>query len=237
MSTWVLTAKSPRSRLRVFPVRSIIVSSSSLFYCVPPFYYSSRRSCSTSHQLCSAYHRSSFTRPTLVLTEPKSDRTIIRGSGLTGKDLSVTSTGPQPVHKVVIEDLLKLMCREYARCLRTLLQAPVEHQCVTVGSKEIVQSHVEVMAMQLQRELFFFPLLLFFSSATCRSPRDRECPVILSWPLCCRTQNCQTRANYCITDDSFPGCAFSRRHRLEGVQLDEPSHDLAHAHTLASKFP
>ena len=56
------------------------------------------------------------------------------------------------------------MCREYARCLRTLLQAPVEHQCVTVGSKEIVQSHVEVMAMQLQRELFFFSplaLLLF----------------------------------------------------------------------------
>ena len=85
---------------------------------------------------------------------------MIKGSGLTGKVIEVTINDSESMRRVRVEDLLNLMCREFARCLRTLKQAPVEHQCASIGTKEIANSHLELMVMQLQREFFF---LFFFS--------------------------------------------------------------------------
>ena len=79
---------------------------------------------------------------------------MIQGRGLTGNNLGVMLYPTPARRKYNVEQLLHHMCREYARCSRTLQQAPVEHKCIAVGTREIAQSHVELMAMQLERELF-----------------------------------------------------------------------------------
>lgn len=97
----------------------------------------------------------------IFLSSIESGDSILVGSGLTEKTfafaLRPTREGSQ--HLLVLQ-LLSWMCREYARCLKTLKQAAVEHKCASIGLKEIKESHTELMVMQLDREFF---LLLFFS--------------------------------------------------------------------------